>query len=107
MAEEIWGEADVIWEDSEADYQGHATILARTPDGRWWFYEWFYGSCSGCDTWEAADLSFEAIKAEMINSAVETDDPAIMLRFLTGGTCERLKGALAAMKAWVKENPHA
>lgn len=128
VAGEIWGDADVIWEDSEADYQGHATILAKTPDGRWWFYEWWYGSCSGCDTWEAADLTDDQIREEMERSAAVFDDPDIMRRFLgegelvvsesreamtggltggldvlTGGTCERHKAALAAMNAYLSE----
>src|ERR1700739_419908 len=47
VAESIWGDWDIIWEDSEADYQGHASILAR-KNNRYSFYEWYYGSCSGC-----------------------------------------------------------
>lgn len=125
----IWGNAEIIWEDSDADYQGHATILARTPDDRWWFYEWWYGSCSGCDNWEAAGWDDDQIREEMERCAAVFDDPDIMRRFLgegevvvtdsreamtgglaggidclTGGTCARHGQALAAMTEWCKEN---
>ena len=45
-AQDLWGDWDIVWEDSEDNYQGHAKILA-TKDGRWAYYEWNYGSCSG------------------------------------------------------------
>jgi hypothetical protein len=51
-AEEIWADAEILWEDSEADYQGHANVFARHPDGRYSWGGWSYGSCSGCDGWE-------------------------------------------------------
>jgi hypothetical protein len=49
---------DVIWENSESDYQGSVEVLAR--------YEWDnkriallvynYGSCSGCDSYEGSTI---------------------------------------------------
>lgn len=125
VAQNIWGDADIIWEDSEADYQGHATILAKTPDGKFWLYEWFYGSCSGCDSWEAAEMTDEQIEAEMRDQSAVFDDAEEMLLFLsnrqpvvtesreydTGGlagmldvlcgdTCERHQSAYDAMKEY-------
>ena len=130
VAGNIWGDSDVIWEDSEANYQGHATILAVTPDGKWWFYEWFYGSCSGCDTWEAADMSNEAIEKEMRDQSAIFDDAEEMLLFLSnrepvvtesreygtgglvgmldclsGGTCDRQLSAYKAMQNYVSNQP--
>jgi hypothetical protein len=75
IANEVWGDWDILWEDSEADYQGHAKIFA-TKDGKYSYYEWWYGSCSGCDTWEAADLGDEAIEAEMKDTALWFKDRA-------------------------------
>ena len=66
----VWGDCDIVWEDSEADYQGHASIVARHPDGTFSFYEWQYGSCSGCDYWEGCELSDAEIEAEMRKDAV-------------------------------------
>ena len=69
VAERIWGDWDVLWEDSEADYQGHTTILARKGN-KWSFYEWWYGSCSGCDGWESDGKGDDAIEKEMRNTAM-------------------------------------
>lgn len=55
---------EVIWEDSEHDYQGHARILAVRGDSML-EYGWSYGSCSGCDSWE--DAPEEEVKKEIIN----------------------------------------
>ena len=126
IAERIWGDANVVWEDSELGYAGHATILAHTPDGQWWFYEWFYGSCSGCDTWENAELSDDEIETEMRDQSAVFDDGDDMLLFLsnrepvitesrefdTGGligmldilcgdTCERQLSAYQAMQSYM------
>lgn len=40
----------------ENDYQGSEAFVAKLNDGRWMFYEWSYGSCSGCDHWENETL---------------------------------------------------
>lgn len=69
VAERIWGEWNILWEDSEADYQGHACFLAEKA-GAYCFYEWNYGSCSGCDAWEGDDLSDDAIEVEMRKTAM-------------------------------------
>jgi len=69
VASDIWGDWDVLWEHSYADYQGHARFLA-VKDDIYVFYEWSYGSCSGCDAWEAANYSDEQIEAEMRDGAI-------------------------------------
>jgi len=70
IAGEIWGDWEIIWENSEADYQGSASFIAY-KDGTYVYYEWDYGSCSGCDTWEAANYTDEQIEKEMRRDAVE------------------------------------
>ena len=69
----IWGSWDILWEDSEEDYQGYADILAH-KNGKYSFYEWSYGSCSGCDEWEGNNLSKKEIADEMVNTAMWFDD---------------------------------
>jgi hypothetical protein len=50
--EDLMGtDLQVLWEDSYDDYQGHATVLVQGSSS-YCFYEWEYGSCSGCDSWE-------------------------------------------------------
>jgi len=70
-----WGAWDIVWEDSESDYQGHAAILAAEPDGEHWeFYEWTYGSCSGCDSWEGTEYEDrDVLAAEMKKNAARFD----------------------------------
>ena len=72
VAERIWGEWEILWEDSEADYQGHASILAKKGN-KYAFYEWWYGSCSGCDGWEADGKDDDAIEKEMRDTALWFD----------------------------------
>lgn len=70
IAAMIWGTSEILWEQSYADYQGDAAILALMPDGMLCFYEWTYGSCSGCDDWDYRRLSDQQIMQEMKDSAV-------------------------------------
>lgn len=72
VAGQIWGEWEILWEDSESDYQGHASILAKKGN-RYAFYEWWYGSCSGCDGWEADGKSDADIEKEMRDTAIWFD----------------------------------
>lgn len=82
VAERIWGDWDILWEDSEADYQGHASILARKGN-RYSFYEWWYGSCSGCDGWEADCKGDAAIEAEMRDTAMWFESKAELKKWLS------------------------
>jgi hypothetical protein len=65
IAGKIFGNADIIWEDSESGWQGHAKILAAMPDNTFALYYWSYGSCSFCDSWERAEFTGEQIQEEM------------------------------------------
>jgi hypothetical protein len=75
-AETIWGHMEIIWEDSEDDYQGHAHILAveRADSGsgelRLWEYKWQYGPCSECDDWEDRECTPTEIMKDMLEEAV-------------------------------------
>ena len=68
----IWGDWDVIWEESHSDYQGEAKFLAK-KNNTYVFYEWTYGSCGGCDDWEYRNLTDVQIEAEMKRDAIEFD----------------------------------
>ncbi|HSE02929.1 MAG TPA: hypothetical protein VLK35_02150 [Methylomirabilota bacterium] len=80
IAGNIWGDWNILWEDAEADYQGHASFLAE-KGGKYSFYEWWYGSCSGCDGWEADGASDEAIEAEMRSTAIWLDSKEELKRW--------------------------
>lgn len=81
VAKTIWNDWNILWEDAEDDWQGHASFLAE-KDGAYCFYEWWYGSCSGCDTWESAGLKGEDIAAEMRNTAMWFKDKDQLMRWL-------------------------
>jgi len=83
IAGRIWSDWEIIWEDSEADYQGHASIVA-TKDGKWALYEWWYGSCSGCDGWESDGKDEDEIEAEMRKDALWFDDFKAFCDWFTG-----------------------
>lgn len=81
VAARIFGDAEVIAERSEDDYQGHANVVAKMKDGTFVHYEWSYGSCSGCDEWEAAGLTRDAIEAEMRRALAVLPDVATAQRY--------------------------
>lgn len=81
VAEKVWEDWDVLCELSEADYQGFASFIA-TKEKRYVFYEWHYGSCSGCDEWEDRGLSDEQIAAEMRRDAIEFTDAEKLVKWL-------------------------
>jgi hypothetical protein len=134
VAGRIFKDAEIIWEHSEADYQGFASVLAAMPDGTFVNYNWSYGSCSGCDEWESSGLGDDEIEAVMRNAMAvlpsrkvlakylklegEFKDARVptanaptngsipgMLHVLTGGIGTDFKDmGLAAVK-WMEENP--
>lgn len=70
VAQNIWGDCEILWEDSDVSYSGYAHILAKHEDGRYSFYEWTYGSCASCDSWENAGFSIGDIEKEMRHSSI-------------------------------------
>lgn len=106
-AEEIFEHCWIIWEDSYADYQGNASVLAYHPrNEEFYFYAWSYGSCSGCDTWEAQGLSDEQIVAEMRRDMSVFKSMDAVRKFFDH---EHGQETLKAFEAWVKHSyvPHA
>ena len=116
----LFGDTEVIWENSLDDYQGHAKVLAMAPDGFFLFYEWSYGSCSGCDDWEARGLDHDQIVAEMWSAVAVLPDLATACRFFKvtdfgeriAATNDRWDGggffdAGDALVAWVKDRTPA
>jgi len=82
IASRIFGEAEIIWERSEAGYQGSANVLAAMPDGTFVHYEWTYGSCSGCDEWEARGLSDDEVEQEMRSAMAVLKDVETLRKYL-------------------------
>lgn len=60
-------DAVVIGHWNEGDYQGMVATCVKLPDGRFAIYNDYYGSCSGCDSWE--DATDEEVKNMCIGLA--------------------------------------
>lgn len=79
---EVFSDAEVIWENSYADYQGSANILVKMFDGRFAHYSWTYGSCSGCDEWEAANYNDEQIRQEVLRTTAWLANEEQLIKYL-------------------------
>jgi hypothetical protein len=86
IAGKIWGSWDILWEDAEDDYQGHAAFVAKNGN-IYCFYEWWYGSCSGCDGWEAAEMSETDILLTMFKEAILFENKQEIIKW-TENACE-------------------
>lgn len=66
----LFKDAQVIGHWNEGDYQGMVATCVKLTDGRYAIYNDYYGSCSGCDSWEDADdASVKAMCIGLSNSA--------------------------------------
>lgn len=73
---------EILYLDYTDDYQGHVNIIAKTFDGRIIKYSYNYGSCSGCDTWEAEDLSDQQIIDEMKREMTKFSSEEVYLNWV-------------------------
>jgi hypothetical protein len=65
---------EILYKSYEDDYQGYVDVDMLLSDGRVFSYYYSYGSCSGCDEWEAEEYSNEKIKVIMIQEATFFDN---------------------------------
>lgn len=71
----LFKEAKVIAHWNEGDYQGIVATCVLLPDGRYAIYNDYYGSCSGCDSWEdATDEEVRRMCVELSNSTYIFDN---------------------------------
>ncbi len=76
--EELFGDWDIIWEESEADYQGKVNLLAH-KEGKFAYFSYEYGSCGGCDPWE--DMPEEKIRAYFAKMIEHFEDVQALQKF--------------------------
>lgn len=106
VAERIFGEAEILWENSTDDYQGSCNVVARMPDGTFAQYAWSYGSCSGCDDWESRfgyeDFADDKVEAEMRQATVTFADAETLQKYLDNcdnGEWSDFRGAADTVRA--------
>jgi hypothetical protein len=61
----LFKDSTVIGHWNESDYQGSVATCVELSNGRYAIYNDYYGSCSGCDSWDGADD--ESVRAMCIN----------------------------------------
>ncbi len=66
-AKELINDWDILWENSEAGWQGGAQILAF-KNGQLRYLDWSYGSCSGCDVYE--NMKADDVRKEFKNNVM-------------------------------------
>lgn len=66
----LFKDAKVIAHWNEGSYQGMVATCVKLPDGRYLIYNDYYGSCSGCDSWEGAtDEEVKKMCIDLANGA--------------------------------------
>lgn len=66
----LFKDSKVIGHWNEGCYQGMVATCVQLPDGRFAVYNDYYGSCSGCDSWDGAnDQEVKAMCINLSNSA--------------------------------------
>lgn len=68
--------ATVVAHWNEGGYQGQVATCVKLKDGRYVIYNDFYGSCSGCDSWE------EATDEEVRNMCINLSNGALIFQLL-------------------------
>lgn len=104
--------AIVLGHWNEGNYQGSVATCVRLGDNRVAIYNDYYGSCSGCDSWEdATDDEVRKLCIDLSNSAYifpDLESAKAWLRNPTheengwnrwGGVAENLLSAIEAGKA--------
>jgi hypothetical protein len=99
--------AEVIVHWNEGDYQGKVATAVKLSDGRIAIYNDYYGSCSGCDSWEdARDDDVRSMCIGLANDAhlFSTPDTAITwLENATGAEFYDWDGARGPLIAGLRE----
>lgn len=61
----LFKDSTLIGHWNEGDYQGSVATCVQLSDGKFVIYNDYYGSCSGCDSWEGA--TDESVRYMCIN----------------------------------------
>lgn len=68
------GGKEVLRIEYESDWSGYVDIDVLLDDNRVFSYKYNYGSCSGCDEWEANELDKNDIKEIMLQESTIFDN---------------------------------
>ena len=66
-------EAEIVVDVSEGDYQGSSVLICKDNEGKYYYYCYGWGSCSGCDELESREgYGHEGTVHEMVSTYVPT-----------------------------------
>lgn len=84
--------AKVLSHWNEGNWQGMVATAVELPDGRCLLYNDYYGSCSGCDSWEnASDEGVRKLCIDLANGAYifpSSQEAKAWLEDVAGGRIE-------------------
>lgn len=76
--------AKVVAHWNQGNYQGTVATCVKLPDGHFLAYNDYYGSCSGCDSWEdATDVEVKKLCIDLANGAYIFDSLDDVVTFLS------------------------
>lgn len=78
------GELEVLFDDSESDYQGSVHVAFLNRDQQVCYIEYSYGSCGGCDSWE--DAGGDEAAREEILGGMAVLSPTEFIKFAAAHT---------------------
>lgn len=73
VIKKLGGGVEFLRKEYESGYQGEVDVDILLSDGRVFSYFYRYGSCYGCDEWEARELFDEEIEAVMLQECTIFD----------------------------------
>jgi Fe-S cluster biogenesis protein NfuA len=80
----LFKNAKVIGHWNEGDWSGEVATCVQLEDKRFAIYNDYYGSCSGCDSWESAtDKTVKAMCISLANSAYVFESLEDVIEFLS------------------------
>lgn len=76
---------EIFWEEDVGSYQGDTFLILHDPDeDKWGFKCYGWGSCSGCDSWEACSNSQDAIELrdDLVTGIIWQDSKVDLVNWL-------------------------
>jgi len=84
--QKLFKDSEVIAHWNEGNYDGMVATCVKLADDRYVIYNDYYGSCSGCDSWEgASDEDVRAMCINLANGAYVFENLKDVIRFLEEG----------------------
>lgn len=89
----LFKDAEIIGHWNEGNWEGMVATCVKLPDNRFAIYNDYYGSCSGCDSWEnATDEEVKNMCIDLANGAYVFESIKDIKDFLQDTSKENKEG---------------